>query len=435
MGSFINNINQHQDIRILSVDDTLVTLTRLQNRLKDVKETTKKRVKSVDSLFIALALTDSTTPQHEAIVQMCQAVPRCFPKLKSLEICSEMDGDDVPLHSRFALPVQALTALLHPNKGLKRLRELTLDGLRFDTDEDRMRLLVKAITKHEGLKRCLLYDTSMTTLPSGRSGMEKFVSAAAQKLDKLVLIGCQLAAPEAADGMWAGSCLVKICRSTTLRELKLHNMQEFREEHTVMISEALKTNHSLKKLSLLKHHDITKSLKKKKKHKHGKDCQDPENCPKPETLSSDAGTLALANMLKENSCLEELCLRSFDFNEYASLFLGNALENDNTTLLDLWLMAPAQDGGTSSFPVDDPRIDYQLRLNRAGRNKVQQLIQQQRQQPSSRNALASCSREERRAWIFTLINSKRDIDCSFFLLQNIPSLCDPELLSSNPSMP
>lgn len=429
MGPFNNNINHHQDVRVLSVQDTIQTLTRLEDRLKQVKTTTKKRVKGVDSLSLTLALADTTTPQHDSIVQMCQAVARCFPKLKSLEICSEMDNEDVEHPARFPLPVQALTALLHPYKGLKKLRELTLDGLRFEADEDRMRVLVKAISKHDALAKCLLFDTSMSTLSSGRSGMEKFVGAVARKLAKLVLIGCPLAAPEA-EGLWAGSCLVKICRSTSLQEVKIHNIEELQEEHIVMMAQALETNKWLRKLSLLKYQDRSESQqrgkkkkKKKRKDKQEKDCKD--------ALSSDAGTLALANMLKVNTVLEELCLTSFDFNEYSAMFLGNALEKDNTTLLDLWLMVPAHDGSTSSFPVDDPRIDYYLRLNRAGRNRVVSLVQQQ--PDNSTIAIESCSSEERRAWINILVNSKRDVDCSFFILQNIPSLCDLEALRLTPS--
>lgn len=420
MGSF-SNMNQHQDVRVLSIEDTIETLKRLENRLKEVTDKTKRRIKSVDSLSLTLALADTTTPQHEEFIQLCQSVARCFPKLKTLEVCSEMDDQDVDHPSRFPLPLQSLTALLHPNKGLKKLRELTLDGLRFDADEERMRILAKAISRHDGLQKCLLFDTSMSTLSSGRSGMEKFVAAVAKKLEKLVLIGCKLAAPEA-EGLWAGSCLVKICRSTTLQEFKLHNIEELREEHIVMMSQALGTNPSLRKLSILKTQDLSADEKQKQLL-----LQQQSNAD--ETLSSDAGTLALANMLKENNVLEELCLSSHDFNEYSAMFMGNALEKENTTLLDLWLMVPAHNGGTSSFPVDDPRIDFYLRLNRAGRNRVMHLLQEQ---DGPRAALERCSLEERKAWINTLVNSKRDIDCSFYLLQNIPSLCDLKGLRAPP---
>ena len=439
-----NVISQHQEIRVLSVDDTIQTLTRLENRLKEVKETAKRRVKSVDSLSLTLAFVDNkSTPQHdESIVQMCRAVARCFPKLKTLEVCSEMDNADVPHPNRVPLPVQSLTALLHPYKGLKKLRELTLDGIRFQADEERMRVLVKAISKHDALQTCRFFDTSMSTLSSGRSGMEKFVSALAKKIEKLVLRGCPLAAPEMMETggspcLWAGSCLVKLCRSTTLKEVKIHSIQELREEHIVLMSQELATNTHLKKLSLLKYQqqgssDATAKKKKKKKKKPKKEMEEEE------TLSSDAGTLALANMLKENTVLEELCLSSFDFNEYSAMFLGNALQQDNTTLLDLWLMVPNDGGGTSSFPVDDPRVDYYLRLNRAGRNRVVQLIQDQQAKDGSTTSTRSASLEqtsleERKAWINTLINSKRDTDASFYLLQSIPALCDLERLRLPPS--
>ncbi|CAB9509450.1 expressed unknown protein [Seminavis robusta] len=419
--------NSHQEIRVLSVEDAIETLTKLEHRLKEgtsVKQ--RKRVKGVQSLSLTLALADTSVPQDEQLVTLCQGVARCFPKLKSLQLSSEIEHEEHPeSHGHtFCIPVQALTALLHPNKGLKKLNELTLDGLYFHANDESIRILVKAISRHDGIKKCYLYDTKMTNLSSGRSAMEKFVSAIAKKVEKLVIIGCRLAALEEAEaGVWDGSCLVKLCRSTTLQEVKLHNIRELQEEHMVLMSQALTTNTSIRKLSILKTQELAdlppeeslhasnhRQLDKKKKKKSSRRSNR-------QTLSSDAGTLAMANMLRENTTLEEICLSAVDFNEYSAMFLGNALEQDNTTLRELWLMIPAHNGGTSSFPVDDRRIEHYLRLNRAGRYRVMQ-------QAADAGGSMIPTGDERKFWINTLLVSKRDIDCSFFLLRNMPSLCD-----------
>jgi hypothetical protein len=417
----------HQDVRVLSVTDTIETLSKLQDRLKDAKsEKQTKRVKGVESLSLTLALVDMSVPQDDLIISLCQAVARCFPKLKSLQLSSEMDdcedpshkpGNEAALARALYLPIQALTALLHPNKGLKKLKELTLDGLCFRTDDEHMRILGKAIARHEHLQKGYLYETMMTTLSTGRSGMEKFVSALSKKLEKLVIVGCELAA-HGEEELWAGACLVKLCRSNTLRELKLHNLDELREEHIVLMAQELTSNKSIRKLSILKSQELTElpqeeGLKVGSNHK--KRMLLAKTMRKREALSSDAGTLAMANMLRVNTALEEVCLSAVDFNEYSAMFLGNALEQDNTTLRELWLMIPAHNGGTSSFPVDDRRIDYYLRLNRAGRHRV---IQQQQE------GVTEQAGKDKKEFINTLVLSKRDIDCSFFLLRKMPSLCD-----------
>ena len=432
--------SKHQEIRVLSVSDTIQTLTRLHERLKlkdDSKKRStrsKKRIQALETLTLTLALVHPAEVASESVVTMCQAVARCFPKLKTLEINSEMDDDT---RAAFPISIQVLTVLLHPNKGLKKLRELTLDSLHFQTDDDAMRLLVKAISKHECLQRCYLYTTSMTTLASGRSGMEKLVSAMARRISKLVIIGCRLAASAGSrsnavalsaaaastgdSNHWAGSCLVKVCRSKTLQEFKLHNLDELLEEHLVLMSEALSDNHCLRTLSILKSQELADAHAYnmiKKTEMNTKQEQQPQ-----ETLSSDAGTLALANMLRKNHTLQELCLSAFDFNEYSAMFFGNALEQDNLTLQNMWLMIPAFNGGTSSFPVDDPRIGYFLRLNRAGRQSFANTssLSSSSQQDQETSASANISRQD---WAESLISSRRDIDCSFYKLRNRPCLCD-----------
>ena len=434
---------KHQEVRVLSCVDTIQTLTRLHERLKlkdDSKKTSKrskKRIQALETLTLTLALVQPAELASESVVTMCQAVARCFPKLKTLAINSEMDDDT---RAAFPIPIQVFTVLLHPKKGLKKLRELTLDSLHFQTDDDKMRLLVKAISKHECLHSCYLYTVSMTTLTSGRSGMEKLVSAMARRISKLVIIGCRLAAPASkisagtlsataaastGDLNWAGSCLVKVCRSTTLQEFKLHNLDELLEEHLVLMSEALSENHSLRKLSILKSQELADAQAyniNKKQETIAKQEQQQH-----ETLSSDAGTLALANMLRKNDALQELCLSAFDFNEYSAMFVGNALEKDNLTLHNMWLMIPAFNGGTSSFPVDDPRIGYYLRLNRAGRqifaNTSSSVISSSVQQEDQETSKASAN-PGRQDWVESLISSRRDIDCSYYKLRNRPCLCD-----------
>jgi len=467
---------KRQDIRVLSLADTLETLQKLHERLKDKEMTSpriKQRVKGLETLCITLALQDydaSCTESSEAatanMVLLCQTVAKCFPRLLRLEIVSDDDfveeaektKDEEPIAAgagtTFAMPVQALTALLHPNKGLKKLQELTLDGLTLDADEERMRILGKAIDKHTALQRCYLYETTCTTAEAGgtrKNGMEKLVTSLGRKVEKLVIVACRLAPPpsfntagEKKKSTWAGSCLVKLCKSTTLQEFKLHNVEELQEEHIVLMAQALGKNTSLKKLSILKPQELSPlpeeaMLGGKKKVVDGHLQRQDSN----EHLTADASTLALANMLRVNTTLEELCLSAYDFTEYSALFLGNALEEDNTTLKDLWLMIPAHNGGTSSFPVDDKRIDYCLRLNRAGRQKFvsketdntkepqPSLLEEQVHEADAVTAAAldeistkMVMDQERRERLESIVSSKRDIDCSYFKLRQRPSLCD-----------
>jgi len=432
---------QHQHVNILCVEDTIETLSRLHERIQETQKSrsskktkkTKRRIKKLKSLSLALALVDPTSATKESLVAMCEAVTRCFPGLHELEIHSEMDPAMDPnallydpaalpqIDPSLAVPVECLAVLLHPKKGLKKLRELTLHSIHFDSNDETMRVIAKAISRHPYLQRSYLYDTSMTNLSTGRSGMEKLVTALGRRVSKLVIVGCRLAPPVSYENgvavapSWAGSCLVKVCQSTTLQEFKLHNLEQLREEHIVLMSQALVENRSLKKLSILKMQELAdfQHHPDNIKFKHLQQQQVQE-----ETLSSDAGTLALANMLRRNTTLEELCVNAVDFNEYSAMFFGNALVHDNTTLTDIWLMIPSLNGGTSSFPVDDRRIAYYLRLNRAGRQSFAASSNKQSQSEGQHH------RDQKSEWIKSLIQSRWDINCTFYKLRCKPCLCD-----------
>jgi hypothetical protein len=198
----------------------------------------------------------------------------------------------------------------------------------------------------------------------------------------------------------------------------LHNIQELKEEHIVLMTQTLESNESIRKLSLLKAHPpLPKDDDDKNAgENNGKVKKELPAVVVEESLSTEASAVAMANMLRVNTSLEELALSAVDFNEFAAMFVAKALEEDNKTLQHLWLLAPTNYGGTSSFPADDPRIDYFLRLNRAGREKVSTLLTLDRCGDADDNA-------SRQAWVESLLNAKRDIDCSFFFLSTRPSLC------------
>lgn len=386
----------HQEIRVVSADDTIQILSKL-------KEAKSKISKQVESVAVALALPQTfAEAQETSLVTMFQNISRCFPKLKSLDIWSEVESESCQV------PIAGLTALLHPNKGPKQLKVLTLQGVRFSGDDKAYSTLVKAIGKHSALECCELYETSMNNLSTGESGMEKIISALSKKLKKIEINGSRLA-PSGAP-YWSGTSLVELCHSPTLAEIKLHNIRELGDEHIVLMAQTLERNKVLRKLSLLKCEEEPLKKNKKTKRKNSKKAKEAPV----EAVSSEAGALSLANMLRINTTLEELSLSAMDFNEYCSMFFGNALETDNTTLQSVWLLVPTNDGGTSSFPPDDPRIDYFLRLNRAGRQKVTSLLTQDREQGDDKS---------RPVWVESLIHAKRDVNVSFFFLSVKPSLC------------
>ena len=392
--------DNHQDILVLNAESTAQTLAKL-------REVKNKKMKQMESVAITLAFADASVSTPEGLVMMFQMVARCFPSLTSLEIRSDIEGDDPVV-----APVNVLTAMLHPNKGPNGLKVLSLQGVRFSGDDKDFHMLTKAIRRHSTLKHCELYQTSMVNLSSGVSGMETIISALSKTLEKIVISASRLAPGGAR--FWSGSSLVKLCRSTTLKELKLHHIQELTEEHIVLMSQALRSNKTLRKLSLLKYEENTVDHAEKKNDKNVKNKKKRQPTKLPvESLSSEAGTLAIANMLRANNAIEELSLSAMDFNEYSAMFYGNALEADNTTLQNIWLLVPTNNGGASSFPPDEPRIDYFLRLNRAGRQKVSTLLIEEREGDDS-------SRAE---WVESLVHCKRDVDVSFFFLSKKPSLC------------
>mgnify|MGYP003565184681 CR=1 FL=1 len=104
-------------------------------RLGEACKVKSKKVRRVETVAIGLAPAVYQNNRGEEdgddLVAVFCAVAKCFPHLKSLEVCAESEEeddrrDDEKETPPAAVPVQILTALLHPKKGRKKLEDLTL---------------------------------------------------------------------------------------------------------------------------------------------------------------------------------------------------------------------------------------------------------------------------------------------------------------------
>lgn len=196
-------------------------------------------------------------------------------------------------------------------------------------------------------------------------------------------------------GAWTGDALGELCRSTSLRILRVRGVRFLSDADIVLMAKVLETNHVMEELWLL-------------------------SC---ELGFAGIGPAAIAEMLRYNTKLHILGLNRLCFSEHA-LTIAEALQY-NSALRGLHLCM--MDGLTSrvqnrfayllekNYVLEKvsggcfaSEVDLYLRLNKAGR----------------RNLLedSNCTKQQ---WINVLEKQNDDLSALFYLLSKNPCLCQP----------
>lgn len=195
---------------------------------------------------------------------------------------------------------------------------------------------------------------------------------------------------------WEGSSLTALCRSPSLRILTFRDMAEIRDKHVELMAESLRSNVTLRELTLCSSH-----LGERSGRAMGQVLLANRHLQKLEIqLNSGEHAIPVTEVLQANSSLRRLDLY---FNGHISPRIREAFTEmlrRNYVLLDL--------NGSVWRGQSNSEIDFYLRLNRAGRGDL------------------LTEHTSRAQWLDTLISQKDDLSIVFSLLSMNPSMCMPD---------
>jgi hypothetical protein len=322
------------------------------------------------------------------------------------------------------LPVAALSILLRRSLLLK---QLVLEEVRLAGTPEQLEAVAEALRAHPALEVvdlhcCVPADTSQATL-------DPLVSALAQvkTLTEVLLRNTRIAsnrrvnnpnnnfnlipnnlvngnnnnnAEEEEDTSintnWEGTSLTALCQSPSLRILTFRDMAEIRDKHVELMAASLRSNDTLRELTLCSSH-----LGERSGRAMGRVLQVNRHLQKLEIqLNSGEHAIPVTEVLQANSSLKRLDLY---FNGHISPRIREAFTEmlrRNYVLLDL--------NGSVWRGQSNSEIDFYLRLNRAGRGDL------------------LTEHASRAQWLDTLISQKDDLSIVFSLLSMNPSMCMPD---------
>jgi hypothetical protein len=198
---------------------------------------------------------------------------------------------------------------------------------------------------------------------------------------------------ESATPQWAGTSLTALCQSPSLRVLTLRDMPEIRDYHVELMAQSLRSNDTLRELTVCSAH-----LGEKSGRAIGQVLRVNRRLQKLEIqLNSGEHAIPITKVLELNSSLKRLDLF---FNGCISPRIREAFTEMlrcNYRLLDL--------NGSVWRGQCNSEIDFYLRLNRAGRGDL----------------LTEHATRER--WVDTMIEQRDDLSIVYSLLLMNPSIC------------
>lgn len=323
------------------------------------------------------------------------------------------------------LPVAALAIVLQRAVLLK---QLVLEEVRLAGSPDQLETLAEALRSHPALQIvdlhcCVPADISQTTL-------DPLVSALAhvKTLTEVLLRKTRIASNRRVNNQnnnnfnlipnnlmngnnnnndeeeedttintnWDGASLTALCQSPSLRILTFRDMAEIRDKHVELMANSLRTNDTLRELTL-----CSSYLGDRSGRAMGQVLQVNRHLQKLEIqLNSGEHAIPITEILQANSSLRRLDLY---FNGHISSRIREAFTEmlrRNYVLLDL--------NGSVWRGQSNSEIDFYLRLNRAGRGDL------------------LTEHASRAQWLDTLISQKDDLSIVFSLLSMNPSMCMPD---------
>lgn len=313
------------------------------------------------------------------------------------------------------LPVRALTSVLQRST---ELTKLVLEEIRLSGSVEELEALADAFKSHQSLEIvdlhcCVPADGVETTL-------DPVVSALAQvpTLTEVLLRDSRIAPRSMTANLdnlgnidddddddnamdestannnagWAGTSLTALCQSTSLRILTLRDMAEIRDQHLELMAESLRTNDTLRELTICSTH-----LGERSGRAMGQVLQTNRRLQKLEIqLNSGEHAIPITEVLQANSSLKRLDLF---FNGSISPRIREAFTEmlrRNYVLLDL--------NGSVWRGQSNSEIDFYLRLNRAGRGDL------------------LTEHATRKQWVETMISQRGDLSILFSILSMNPSI-------------
>ena len=338
----------------------------------------------------------------------------CLPYLKQLCL------------RRLQIPIPALTNVLlydelkakqsdYSNSKQQGLEELELRSICLSGSRREMEELAQALKSHSSLKKISLADCR----PEGGScrHLDSIFLALAKmpRLEELELDLMELP-------RWLNSqqqSFQGLIQYGNLRSLTMSYMR-IPESYITILTEALKDNHVLKHLYLDRCDSLTRQ-----------------------------STLNMAQMLRENSCLEKLKLVVKKYED--AIPIAEALETSNSTLTALFLRSYHQlevspqvyeaflsmtqrnyslqelytfIANPMIYPDVHPTMKFYLTLNKAGRGKLM----------GGRCGSWEAEEAPNEEWIETIISTRADTACSYYFLSHNPTVVDNALQHENARM-
>lgn len=306
----------------------------------------------------------------------------CISHLKGLTLMN-FEDENAPIS------IQSLAELLFR---VPELKMFSMESSRIAGNDADVEVLSEAFMTHPSLEEICLAgihaEASIYMEPLGR---------AIAKVPSLQVVEIvETSFPPS--GIWTGASLAALCRSETLKVLRVRGVRYLMDKDVVEMAEALQHNRAIKELWLLV-------------------------C---ELGFQGTGAMAMGKMLQVNTSLEVLGMSRLCFNEHA-IFVADGLK-DNKSLKALHLhLRDGRDckiqlkyadvvsenyslekmtGGIVRDDVGASLVEFYLRLNR-----------------NHRKVLLQNDNCDKKRWLEALESQSDDVSALFYLLSRKPSLC------------
>lgn len=333
--------------------------------------------KDVDHVIVRKSPSYNTENNPVAEAEDCVITLEAVAALENLTKLDLVDFDGGNL------PVQGLAVVF---RNAKKLNSLRIDSVRMSGTRQEFAQFVKELKGHPSLSEIHLVGC----LPSRETEMIQCMAEALASLGTLRVVEIVETRFSPYDS-WSGNALADICKSPTLKILRVRGVRFLRDDHIILMAKALQNHNSLEELSLL--------------------CDIGERAVE-----------AICEMLRENQSLQVVCLnRIMEGKQSADIARALAL---NTTVRELHLYfrycvlehlrSAFLELMEKNYTLEKlaggwvcSNLNLYLKLNKAGRKQL----------------LGSDAKPSASDWIDLMASQQEDVASVYYLLSQNPTLC------------